>query len=74
MMDPVVASDGFTYEKVEIEKWIDNGNRTSPPSHEDKNSRVGRGAHRVEWPPEAAEVTSRTARHGIHPKGTTRRN
>lgn len=28
--DPVVASDGQTYERVSIERWFGNGHRTSP--------------------------------------------
>jgi len=30
MTDPVVASDGYTYERSAITAWIDNGKRTSP--------------------------------------------
>ncbi len=30
MRDPVMAADGQTYERVEIEKWFEKGNRTSP--------------------------------------------
>ena len=29
MRDPVIAADGHTYERVEIESWFAN-NRTSP--------------------------------------------
>ena len=29
MVDPVVAADGFTYERIEIETWLDT-NSTSP--------------------------------------------
>jgi hypothetical protein len=28
--DPVVLSDGFTYERTAIQKWLDLGNRRSP--------------------------------------------
>jgi hypothetical protein len=30
MDDPVVASDGFTYERVSIQKWFGMGKKTSP--------------------------------------------
>ena len=30
MRDPVVALDGYTYEREEIEKWFKNGNKISP--------------------------------------------
>jgi hypothetical protein len=30
MRDPVLAADGQTYERAEIEKWFANGNRMSP--------------------------------------------
>eukprot|EP00518_Triparma_eleuthera_P015890 CAMPEP_0197568468 /NCGR_PEP_ID=MMETSP1320-20131121/37359_1 /TAXON_ID=91990 /ORGANISM="Bolidomonas sp., Strain RCC2347" /LENGTH=594 /DNA_ID=CAMNT_0043130745 /DNA_START=104 /DNA_END=1885 /DNA_ORIENTATION=- len=30
MSDPVIASDGYTYERKAIEKWIEDGNTTSP--------------------------------------------
>ena len=30
MRDPVMAADGQTYERAEIEKWFAKGNRTSP--------------------------------------------
>jgi hypothetical protein len=30
MRDPVIASDGHTYERVSIQDWFDRGNRTSP--------------------------------------------
>ena len=33
--DPVVASDGYTYEKEAIEKWFESGNTKSPVTLED---------------------------------------
>ena len=30
MRDPVVAADGHTYDRKEIEDWFKRGNRTSP--------------------------------------------
>lgn len=30
MVDPVIASDGFTYERAAIEKWFAEGRKTSP--------------------------------------------
>ena len=30
MSDPVIASDGYSYERKAIEKWIEDGNTTSP--------------------------------------------
>lgn len=30
MIDPVVASDGITYERQSIQKWMDDGNDFSP--------------------------------------------
>ena len=34
MIDPVVASDGFTYERSGIEQWFASGKRTSPFTRE----------------------------------------
>ena len=34
MNDPVVAADGYTYERSEIEKWFRKGNNTSPMTNE----------------------------------------
>merc|ERR1711939_680793 len=34
MIDPVMAMDGFTYERSEIEDWFKNGNNTSPKTNE----------------------------------------
>ena len=34
MREPVVASDGYSYEKEAISKWISNGNKTSPMTNE----------------------------------------
>ena len=34
MIDPVVASDGFTYERSGIEEWFASGKRTSPFTRE----------------------------------------
>ena len=33
--DPVVAADGFSYERREIENWFARGNRTSPKTNEE---------------------------------------
>lgn len=30
MTDPVIAADGFTYERYAIEQWLAQGHRTSP--------------------------------------------
>jgi hypothetical protein len=30
LVDPVVAADGFTYERASIERWFSDGKRTSP--------------------------------------------
>lgn len=30
LVDPVVAADGFTYERASIERWFSEGKRTSP--------------------------------------------
>lgn len=37
MREPVVASDGYSYEKEAISKWISNGNETSPMTNEVMN-------------------------------------
>ena len=37
MVDPVVASDGFTYERSDIEQWLGNGNRASPMTRNKMN-------------------------------------
>jgi uncharacterized protein len=37
--DPVVAADGHTYEREEIQKWIDSGKRLSPISGTRMNSK-----------------------------------
>ena len=34
MSEPVTLSDGFTYERLAIEKWINAGNTTSPMTNE----------------------------------------
>ena len=34
MSEPVTLSDGFTYERVSIETWINAGNTTSPVTNE----------------------------------------
>ena len=34
MSEPVTLSDGFTYERASIEKWINAGNVTSPVTNE----------------------------------------
>ena len=34
MSEPVTLSDGFTYERASIEKWINAGNTTSPVTNE----------------------------------------
>ena len=33
MTDPVIAVDGFTYERSEIQRWFDAGNRRSPKTN-----------------------------------------
>ena len=33
--DPVVAADGFSYERREIELWFGRGKRTSPKTNEE---------------------------------------
>lgn len=30
MHDPVVADDGWTYDRIEIQKWFDQGKHRSP--------------------------------------------
>jgi len=30
MTDPVIAADGFSYERAAIQDWLDKGKRTSP--------------------------------------------
>ena len=34
MSEPVTLSDGFTYERTSIEKWINSGNTTSPVTND----------------------------------------
>ncbi|XP_053204626.1 WD repeat, SAM and U-box domain-containing protein 1-like isoform X2 [Panonychus citri] len=34
MKDPVVASDGYTYERTAITEWVENGNNTSPMTND----------------------------------------
>ncbi|KAF8791075.1 WD repeat, SAM and U-box domain-containing protein 1-like [Argiope bruennichi] len=34
MRDPVVAADGYSYEKQAIEEWLENGKETSPMTNE----------------------------------------
>jgi hypothetical protein len=34
MKDPVVAADGYSYERQAIMKWIENGNTTSPMTND----------------------------------------
>ncbi len=34
MSDPVVAADGLSYERRYIEKWLSDGNRSSPVTRE----------------------------------------
>ena len=38
MVDPVVASDGFTYERSKIEEWLGTGKRTSPMTRKQMNT------------------------------------
>ena len=38
MVNPVLASDGFTYEKLAIQKWLGNGNSTSPMTRKVMNT------------------------------------
>ena len=33
--DPVMAADGFSYERREIQAWFDRGKRTSPKTNEE---------------------------------------
>ncbi len=41
MTDPVVAADGFTYDRHAIEEWFDGGHRTSPMTNESlENTRL----------------------------------
>ena len=40
MVDPVVASDGFTYERIKIEKWFATGKRTSPMTNKEMDTRL----------------------------------
>jgi hypothetical protein len=40
MVDPVVAADGFTYERVAIKEWIDSGKLTSPSTNEPLRNRT----------------------------------
>mgnify|MGYP001334737921 CR=1 FL=1 len=62
-------------EKARLEQQKkDEHAASSKPRFEDKNSRVGGGEHRSQWVAKAAEVTSRSARDGIHTKGSTRCN
>lgn len=35
MSDPVIAQDGFTYERSAIEMWFENENITSPMTNEE---------------------------------------
>lgn len=44
MHDPVVAEDGFTYERSAIERWMVQGNMTSPMTKEDFSP------HRLPYP------------------------
>ena len=34
MSDPVIAADGFSYERVAIEQWLATGTGTSPKTNE----------------------------------------
>ena len=38
MVNPVLASDGFTYERMAIEEWLGNGKRTSPITRKEMNT------------------------------------
>ena len=38
MVDPVMASDGFTYERSKIGRWLANGNRASPMTRKQMNT------------------------------------
>ncbi|EFJ53170.1 hypothetical protein VOLCADRAFT_48981, partial [Volvox carteri f. nagariensis] len=40
MVEPVVASDGFTYERAAICKWLTAGKRTSPMTNQQFTSRL----------------------------------
>ena len=35
MIDPVIATDGHTYERAAIAKWFEGGKRTSPKTGEE---------------------------------------
>ena len=35
-----MASDGFTYERSDIEQWLGNGNSTSPMTRKEMNTRL----------------------------------
>lgn len=34
LVDPVIAADGFTYERYAIEDWLARGNVTSPMTND----------------------------------------
>lgn len=38
MVDPVVAADGFSYEREQIQRWLASGKRTSPKTNLRLNS------------------------------------
>lgn len=40
MVDPVLASDGFSYERSEIENWFKRGKTTSPMTNKKLNSKT----------------------------------
>jgi len=40
MKEPVIASDGHTYEKEAIEKWIQNGRNVSPMTNQPLTNNV----------------------------------
>lgn len=48
MTDPVLAADGFTYQREAIEAWIHkckNGTSTGPPTHSPLHVRPLRASH-----------------------------
>ena len=67
MVDPVTAADGMTYERVEIEKWLDDHDN-SPCSAELPN--------RILHPNQAlksASATGKTRAQEVHGAGEQRR-
>ena len=40
MTDPVIAEDGHTYERAEIQRWYDLGHATSPKTNKTIGQRL----------------------------------